>query len=523
MANKNLFTSFTSRLAKKAANTVNHEGAPAYALSKKGALAQLAATGCLSHTFYAKAEEQLELVLNLCLDVDAAFVAKTAVYARERGHMKDMPALLLAHLAAWDGELFDVTFDRVIDNARMLRTFVQILRSGVTGRRSLGSLPKRKIRAWLEQRDLERLFKDAVGNDPSLADVIKMVHPRPSSKEREALYGYLLGKAHDASLLPPLVRDYEAFKRDLSRPVPDVPFQLLTALDLEPRHWKAIAERAPWTMTRMNLNTFARHGVLDDRRMVKRIAERLADAHEVKKARAFPYQLLAAWVMAEVPAEISSALEAAMEQAIGNVPALDGRVVVAPDVSGSMSSPVTGYRRGSTSAVRYIDVAALVAAAVVRKNRDARVLPFEHKVVDVQLGRHAKVMANAAKLASIGGGGTACSAPLERLNRERAHVDLVWLVSDNESWADTARDRRSATLREWDELKKRCPRAKLVCLDIAPYTTVQAPEREDVLHVGGFSDAVFDVVASFARGELGRDRWVSVIEKVDLGRSERAA
>ena len=34
---------------------------------------------------------------------------------------------------------------------RMLRTFVQIMRSGRVGRRSLGSLPKRLLRQWLEE------------------------------------------------------------------------------------------------------------------------------------------------------------------------------------------------------------------------------------------------------------------------------------------------------------------------------------------------------------------------------------
>ena len=39
-----------------------------------------------------------------------------------------------------------------------------------------------------------------------------------------------------------------------------------------------------------------------------------------------------------------------------------GEVVVCPDVSGSMQSPVTGYRKGATTSVRCIDVAALVAS-----------------------------------------------------------------------------------------------------------------------------------------------------------------
>jgi hypothetical protein len=62
-------------------------------------LAQLAATGCLNQTRYASAESQLATVRSLAQTVDTAFVAKTAVYARQAGHMKDMPALLSATLA----------------------------------------------------------------------------------------------------------------------------------------------------------------------------------------------------------------------------------------------------------------------------------------------------------------------------------------------------------------------------------------------------------------------------------------
>ena len=45
---------------------------------------------------------------------------------------------------------------------------------------------------------------------------------------------------------------------------------------------------------------------------------------------------------------------------------------------------------------------------------------------------------------------------------------------------------------------------KLVCIDLQAYTTTQAPERSDVLNVGGFSDAVFRVVAAFLAGDASR-------------------
>jgi len=38
---------------------------------------------------------------------------------------------------------------------------------------------------------------------------------------------------------------------------------------------------------------------------------------------------------------------------------------------------------------------------------------------------------------------------------------------------------------------------KLICINLRPNTATQAPERSDILNVGGFSDAVFCVVAAF--------------------------
>jgi 60 kDa SS-A/Ro ribonucleoprotein len=64
MANRSLFASYVGKLLPKA-NAQNREGAPAYALSPKHQLAQIAATGTLSRTFYAAAREQLEDVTGL--------------------------------------------------------------------------------------------------------------------------------------------------------------------------------------------------------------------------------------------------------------------------------------------------------------------------------------------------------------------------------------------------------------------------------------------------------------------------
>ena len=520
MANKSLFASLAGCFITPA-NTVNEAGGAAYALSPKEQLAQLAVTGCLSTTFYATAESQLAKVIELATakNVSPEFVAKTAVYARRHAFMKDMPALLCAVLASWQPDLLERTFNAVINDAKMLRNFVQIIRSGAVGRKSLGSLPKRLVKNWIASRTNEQLLRGSVGAQPSLADVIRMVHPKPADKSQAALFAYLIGRDHDPDALPELVKQLEAFRSGASPEVPDVPFQLLTSTELSTQQWKQIARQAPWQTLRMNLNTFLRHGVLEDAALVNGIVERLTDKAAIRESRVFPYQLMTAFLAADksLPPLIRLALQDAMEIATDNVPALTGKVCVCLDVSGSMHSAITGHRKGSTSAARCVDVASLFAACIARKNPTATIIPFKENIIqDFQINPRDSVMTNAQKMSSLPPGGTDCAAPLRHLNSTRANADTVIFVSDNESWISPAQNRGTATMAEWTKFKRRNPSARLVCIDLQPYTTTQAVDTGsgDVLNVGGFSDEVFNVVSRFARGEDGAQSWIKQIEAV---------
>ena len=55
---------------------------------------------------------------------------------------------------------------------------------------------------------------------------------------------------------------------------------------------------------------------------------------------------------------------------------------------------------------------------------------------------------------------------------------------------------------------------KLVCIDLQPYQTVQACERADIMNIGGFSDAVFNVISSFLADN--NHRFVAEVEAIEL-------
>ncbi len=525
---------FKSKRGAKAPNTdtFNEAGGTAYSYGDKQALAQFAVTGCLNTTYYVGAKAQLDTVLALCKNLDAEFIAKTAVYARQKGYMKDMPALLCAALAVKglkgqgdsaeiDNTMLRKIFFQVIDNGKMLRNFVQIMRSGATGRKSLGTGVLNLVRDWLNFTADDHLFRSCVGQNPTMADIIKMAHPRPKDKSRSALYKYILGKGVDEDVCG-LVKHYESFKAGEIKEVPDVPFQMLDSLGIGDDVWTEIAKNAPWHMTRMNLNTFVRHGVFKNEGMTEMIADRLRDRQMIARSRVFPYQLLAAYknINDDVPHAVAEALQDAMEISIDNVPVIEGNVVVCPDVSGSMNSAVTGQRRGSTSKVRCVDIAALVSAAILRNNGDAKVLPFDSAVRDIRLNPRDTVMTNAAKLASLCGGATRCSAPLKKLNEEKAKVDVLIFISDYESWVDSlgyyGRRAPTSMLEEWNILKSRNPKAKLICIDLTPSDSTQVKDHKDILQVGGFSDTVFSIVSEFINDRLTPDNWVGLIEGMEV-------
>jgi 60 kDa SS-A/Ro ribonucleoprotein len=540
MANKNLFSSATSQLPR--ADAVNEAGGRAYRLPRRHALAHLAATGCFNGTYYSAADDQLAALLALVDQVDDnLFLAKLAVYSRERAFMKDMPAALLLVLSRRDAALFHRAFERVVDNGRVLRTLFQMLRSGQFGRKGLSYALQRAFQRWLNRAGVGQLLAASIGNDPSLRDVLRLARPTPPDNARRALFGWLtcrpVEKWAPATLadLPEEVGGLIAF-RQAETEAEQVAlleryrfrWDLLADAARGPSVWKAIARQMGTQALRMNLNTLLRHDVFtDDPTMVAHIAGRLADAEAVRKAQQFPYQYLAAYLNAEeaLPAAIRNALHQAAEIACGNVPALPGPVVIGLDVSGSMQAPVTGHRgHGATSKVRCVDVAALFAAAVLRRNPDSVVIPFDTAAYRVNVDPADSMLSLARHLAGYGGGGTNCALPLAEANgalRERPFAGCV-LVRDCESWVGVGRHGSTGVMTGWRRFVKNQARLqgagaaapKLVCIDIQPYATVQAPDRDDILNVGGFSDAVFSVVAAFLGDDAGR--FVREVEAVEV-------
>lgn len=526
MVNQSVFNSRPTRET----DTTNEAGGSAYKMDTKHAIAQYAVTGCFNSTYYADGKDQLDKIKELIKQLPSnpgtvQFLGKLAVYSRHSAFMKDMPAFLVAYLCnmkyrgtltredtqveiyasqSLDKFLIEKVFSKVIDNGKMLRNFVQIMRSGATGRKSLGSFPKRLVKNWITRQGDVKLFRNSIGNDPSLVDVIKMTHVKYPNN---AMIKYLLGQdlnEQDAGSLPAEIVHYEAFKQYLQldadqrkeygkMDLPKVDFQFLTSLPLEKEHWQALAQKATWHQIRINLNTFHRHKALDNVDLVKELADKLKHPEEIKKAKAMPYQLLAARKNNEVNnVIINDALEDALDISLGNAPVLHGTTHIFVDSSGSMGLSATG---GFNSTMTCYDVAALFATGLLKANPNAQMYTCDTTATPVQTYHRDSWLTTVKTIQGGKGahGGTDTSACIQYLLDNKLEADNIVIISDTQSWAHF----RQTPMEVFNAYRKKAPGAKLLCINIQPNDSMQFDYDPAVLHVGGFNDSVFLLAEKF--------------------------
>lgn len=561
MASKSLFGTSSSALVDRPVDAINQAGGSAYAYGSEHALAQFLFTSCFNGAYYESGAEQLARFHELAACVTPEFLAKACIAARRDGLLKDAPAAGWAKLADMDIKLWDRIADRVVDSGKMILTAFQMVRSGAGTRKRCFSHAKQRVMSrLLNNASDDKLLSASVGKNPSLRDVLRLVRPTPPNNARRALYGWLCGnpveKWRPATYddLPLEIRLLDRFRGTTD---PDEQVQLArqfaktyirwdllvdavkgevyegcgaTRRLVRPSPvWAEIARNMGYQALRMNLNTLNRHGVFRDPRMVDEVASRLADMNEVRRSKQMPYQFFAAYLNAseEIPYCIRKALNDAAEVACEAVPKFPGPVVIGCDVSGSMLAPITGRRDkpGQSSKMRCIDVAALISAAILRKNPDSVVVPFSDWVRPFSADPGDQILSISTRLSRFGGGGTDCHLPVAHANeklKDRAFCGVI-LISDNQSWV-TPSVRMfhcvTALVHEWDKFVAnqrrlgRFPRPKLICCDLQMGGSSQAPETAETLNIGGFSDVVFEVMAAHLADDS--QRFVDMVKAVEI-------
>lgn len=388
------------------------------------------------------------------------------------------------------------------------------------------------VARWYNRRDAEKLAYQVVKYQSrdgwSNRDLLRLAHPKPATTAHQQLYRWVTqGElATDADEALQLIDAFERAKaaeavREIVElierhglPREAVPTEWLSHVEV----WRALLERMPMTAMIRNLATMTRVGLLElGSDATRLVVDRLQDRERLRKARVHPIAVLAAlhtyqagrgargqhtW---EPIGAIVDALNDAFYAAFSNVEPTGKRMLLALDVSGSMSCGMVAGVPGLTPRVASAAMALVTAASEPH-----------YGIVGFTGGNYHSSKSDAPSLAisrlnisprqrlddviaatdNLPFGATDCALPMLWALEQEVAVDVFVIYTDSETWVGQVhpvqalqRYRRETGIA-----------AKLVVVGmVSNRFTIADPDDAGMLDVVGFDTATPAVISDFCR------------------------
>lgn len=269
-----------------------------------------------------------------------------------------------------------------------------------------------------------------------------------------------------------------------------------------PEVWEALLDAMPMTALIRNLSTMTRVGLVTQTSLaVNAISAKLQDRALLAKARVHPLAVLSAlstykagkgkggtW---EPVAKIVDALDGAFYASFGAVEATGKRMLLALDVSGSMSC---GTIAGANLTPRVASAAmALVTAAT---ERDHAFVGFSTTLTPLAISPRQRLDDVEKAISGLPFSGTDCAQPMIWAQKHRVDVDTFVIYTDNETWAGGVHPAQA--LRAYRDARG-IP-AKLVVVGMTSNGfSIADPDDSGMLDVVGFDASTAPVLSDFAR------------------------
>jgi hypothetical protein len=383
-------------------STRTHEGGAAYERAPESDLFLLSATNMVGEdTFYERAADRdgrFAALVHQVTETNPGFIAGQdpaggrvglAQYVRQVMLMRSAAVVMAAEYVAAGGaggrSVVARALQRADEPAELLGYWI------ATHGRRLPMPIKRGVADAVRRLYTERaaLRYDGLTRQLRMADVIELTHPEPTGAAQSALFRYLLDRRHhddaaaDAGTLPVLAaaaalavvpaegrREYLRERGPVALVEAGTSWERLAGWlpgGMDSEAWEAVIPSMGVMALIRNLRNFDRATIGDQ--AVEAVLAKITDPVEVSRARLFPYQVWAAYKNAPLD-NWKRALGRTLELTFGNVPALDGTLVVI-DTSGSMQAPVSGR-----STMARVEVAAVMAMATAKSARDVDVVIY---------------------------------------------------------------------------------------------------------------------------------------------------
>lgn len=403
--------------------------------------------------------------------------------------------------------------------------------------RGIGRGVRNALSKWYTEMPVEKLAYQAVKYQQrdgwSHRDLLRQSHTVTDEPARDAVFRWMIGgtKALDARVvarkalktkvdygsvrehLPAVLEAFEKAKTadtktlvkliaEHNLPREAVPTERLGEVVV----WEALLEKMPLNAVIRNLGKMTSVGVLKPLSMAARIVnKRLEDEAYLKKSRVHPMQvLLAAKVYAQgrgikgsltwtpVPA-VLSALDSAFYKTFTNVVPCGKPLLIALDVSSSMTSSMMGTPMTACEAVAALS---LVHASV---EPEVHVFGFCHQLVPLTIRKGMSLPEACREAQRSNFGSTNVSLAYELAIKEKMEVGGFIVMTDNETNGGTQPFQR---LRAYREKFVQDARSVVVATTSTGFS-VNNPDDKFGLDVAGFDASVPSLVADFIRGDLG--------------------
>jgi 60 kDa SS-A/Ro ribonucleoprotein len=383
---------------------------------------------------------------------------------------------------------------------------------------------RRAVAGWYTSKDADQLAHQLVKYRQregwSHRDLLRLSHPQVTDPAlRDAFEWVVRGAVGDDAprlvegfVAAPAATDADAWARLVC--AHGLSWEMLPDAALAEREvWDALLDAGlPQTALLRQLPRLTRLGMLPEMGgRTAEVAAQLTDAARLKKARVHPVNVLVAqrtyasgtsargaatW---EPTQKVADALDAAFYAAFGAVTPSGKRTLLAVDVSGSMTVPISGMPLTAREAS--------AALALVQLATEPSSMAFGFASGGLGWGRAVlKPLAISPRrrlddalrvIDRMPFGGTDCALPMLYAAEQGIEVDTFVVYTDNETWAGKVHPHQA--LRAY-RAQTGIP-AKLIVVGMtATGFSIADPDDAGMLDVAGFDAAVPGLIADFARG-----------------------
>ncbi len=494
--------------------TTNYEGATAYKISPELELYSSVVTSSLSNTFYEKADDRVTRLRKLIGQNNPEFVAKLAIYAREKMYLRSVPLVLTVELAKVHkgDDLVSRLVSRIVKRADEITELLAYYQAANQRKdtKKLNRLSKqlqKGLAVSFNKFDEYQFAKYNRDTEIRLRDALFLVHPKAKDENQQALFDKIVND----NLQTPYTWETQLSKLGQEKVTDETDKK-----EAVKNKWQELidSKKLGYMALLRNLRNILTANV--DKEYIKKIAQRLADQNEVERSKQLPFRFLSAFrELEKVPSPnvqtLLSALEEAMKISIKNLKGFDEdtTVLIACDVSGSMMIPIS-----PRSSVQAYDIGLVLGMLLQYTSKSVMSGMFGDTWKIINLPKD-NILANVQTLRQRNGEvgySTNGYLVIKDILERKQKVDKVMIFTDCQLWNSNSNHENIADY--WKQYKQEvAPEAKLYLFDLRGYGQMPLEiKTNDVNLVAGWSDKVFEVMEAIENGET----TLSQIDKIEF-------